>query len=82
MFTKAFWLATFERTIRTVAVILAPTFAVDVFNLNSVDWSNVLNLTIAAAVGTVLLCIAGSKVGDNPGPSMLNEKVVPVPPGK
>ncbi|MEU0837740.1 holin [Streptomyces sp. NPDC005969] len=67
MFTKAFWLATAERTVRTAAQTLIATLGLDTTGVLDVDWGQGLALTGSAALLAVLTAITASGSGEGPG---------------
>lgn len=75
MLTKAFWLATSERAVRTFAQALIAIFATTQTGLLQVDWAGALSAAGMAAVLSVLTSIAASSNGS---PSLANEVATPV----
>lgn len=72
MFTKKFWQATLERVIRSFAVSLTSVSVIG-SNLTSIDWKQQLLIAAGAALGSLLLALAGSQVGDPTDPSFTNK---------
>ncbi|MFJ6659723.1 holin [Streptomyces sp. NPDC091377] len=66
MFTAAFWRATSERTVRTVAQTLVATLGLDTTGVLDVDWGQGLALGASAGVLTILTALAVGTV-DGPG---------------
>lgn len=66
MFTKAFWKATGERTVRTVSQTLVATLGLDTTGVLDVDWGQGLALGASAGVLTVLTALATGNA-DGPG---------------
>ncbi|WP_079179311.1 holin [Streptomyces atratus] len=63
MFSKAFWAATAERTVRTAAQTLIATLGLDTAGVLDVDWGQGLSLTGSAAFLAVLTAISASGAG-------------------
>lgn len=64
MWTKAFWLDTIERSIKTAAQVAAPLIGATV--IWDVDWRLALGITLAAALNSVLTSV-GSSLAFAPG---------------
>ncbi|WP_406739861.1 holin [Streptomyces atratus] len=69
MFSKAFWAATAERTVRTAAQTLIATLGLDTAGVLDVDWGQGLSLTGSAAFLAVLTAISASGAGGG-GPGL------------
>ena len=67
MFTKAFWKATGERSVRTAAQTLVATLSLDSVGVLDVDWGQGLSLGASAALLAVLTGIATSGGTEGPG---------------
>ncbi|MEV7853629.1 MULTISPECIES: holin [unclassified Streptomyces] len=67
MFTKAFWVATAERTVRTAAQTLIATLGLDTTGVLDLDWGQAFSLTGSAALLAVLTALSASGTGDGPG---------------
>lgn len=80
IWTKAFWMATLERAIRTAAGALLALVAVAGFSPRTADWMDI-GLTVGVAtLISVLLAIVGNTVSKN-GPAIMDsEQVVPPEP--
>jgi hypothetical protein len=76
MFTKKFWKATLERVIRAFATSLTSVSIIG-SNIVSIDWKSQLLIAAGAAVGSLLLAIAGSQIGDPTDPSFTNKDSEP-----
>lgn len=74
MFTRAFWIATAERAIKTFAQTLAALLVADGTGLIDASWGPQLSVAGMALVVSVLTSIASSGAGA-PGPSLANERV-------
>jgi hypothetical protein len=72
LFTKTFWANTIERVVRTAATTGLGAFVADkATDTAQIDWKGGLLLVGTSALGTLLLCLAGKKVGDPQSPSFL-----------
>jgi hypothetical protein len=67
MFTKAFWKATGERSVRTFAQVLVGSLGLDTLGIIHANWSEGLALGAGASVLTVLTAIATSGGTEGPG---------------
>jgi hypothetical protein len=74
MWTAAFWKATAERTIRTVAQSLIALIGTNTVQITDLDWVQMLLASATAGVLTVLTCIVATGVGDKGSPSLLKEE--------
>jgi hypothetical protein len=63
MYTRRFWLDTFERTVATVAQTALAIVGVDYVSALAVNFAQGARVVAAAGVLTVLKCLAASKVG-------------------
>lgn len=61
--TTRFWAATFERAVRTFAQTLIATLGLDTTDILHVPWERGLALAGAAALLSVLTCIATTGTG-------------------
>lgn len=77
MFTKDFWIDTFERAIRTACQAALSAGVVGGVGLFDVDWLNVCGIALVAAIASVLTCMASSGKTDSISPASLatSEKV-------
>ena len=75
MFTRAFWIATAERVIASVAGGILAVMAADGFDLLAADWQGVLAAGGLAGAVSLLKAIVAANVGSNPGPSLANERI-------
>lgn len=66
MFTKAFWKATGERTVRTTAQTLVAALGLDTTGVLDVAWGQGLALGASAGILTVLTALAAGNA-DGPG---------------
>lgn len=71
MFTKDFWVDTFERAIRTACQAALSAGVVGGVGLFDVDWMNVCGIALVAAVASVLTCVASSGKTDSISPASL-----------
>lgn len=71
MFTKDFWIDTFERAIRTACQAALSAGVVGGVGLFDVDWLNVCGIALVAAIASVLTCVASSGKTDSISPASL-----------
>ena len=71
MFTKDFWVDTFERAIRTACQAALSAGVVGGVGLFDVDWLNVCGIALVAALASVLTCVASSGKTDSISPASL-----------
>lgn len=71
MFTKDFWVDTFERAIRTACQAALSAGVVGGVGLFDVDWMNVCGIALVAAIASVLTCVASSGKTDSISPASL-----------
>ena len=73
MFTQAFWKATVERLVKTIAqTAVAVLTATEVFDLFSVDdWQDIAKVSLVAGLGSLLTSLAATSLTDIPGPSFV-----------
>ena len=69
MFTRDFWVDTFERAIRTACQAALSAGVVGGVGLFQVDWLNVCGIALVAAVASVLTCVASSGKTDSISPA-------------
>lgn len=69
MFTKDFWVDTFERAIRTACQAALSAGVVGGVGLFQVDWLNVCSVALVAAIASVLTCVASSGKTDSISPA-------------
>lgn len=69
MFTKDFWVDTFERAIRTACQAALSAGVVGGVGLFQVDWLNVCGVALVAAIASVLTCVASSGKTDSISPA-------------
>jgi hypothetical protein len=74
MWTKDFWKGLAERAIATGAQSAIAIFAVDGFDLLTVDWLGVVSVIGVAVLLSVLKSIAANRITGN-GPSLTNAEV-------
>lgn len=77
--SKAFWEATAERAVKTVAQTAVATLGAGAIDVVHVDWEVVGSVSLGAGILSVLTSIASSGVGSE-GPSVANETTNPTPP--
>ena len=80
MFTRRFWIATAERTIKTFAQTLASVLVAGGVGLLSADWPAALSAAGMAAVVSVLTSLGSLKVGPEDSPSVVRAEPAPVAP--
>lgn len=75
MFTSAFWAATFERAVKTVAQTLLALWLVGDVALNAltVNWGEALGIALGAALLSVLTSLAAGVANPATGPSFGTE---------
>lgn len=71
MFSKDFWIDTFERAIRTACQAALSAGVVGGVGLFDVDWMNVGGIALVAAIASVLTCVASSGKTDSISPASL-----------
>lgn len=69
MFTKDFWVDTFERAIRTACQAALSAGVVGGVGMFDVDWMNVGGIALVAAIASVLTCVASSGKTDSISPA-------------
>lgn len=69
MFTKDFWVDTFERAIRTACQAALSAGVVGGVGLFEVDWLNVCGIALVAAIASVLTSVASSGKTDSISPA-------------
>lgn len=77
MWTKTFWTATAERTIRTFAQAFAAFLAAGATGLLTVDWVQAASVSGLAALLCLLTCIAAGTVDADTGASFGPEQPRP-----
>lgn len=74
IWSKPFWTAAAERSIKTFAQALAALLIADGTGLLESDWAARLSAAGMAALISVLTSVASNGTGD-PGPSLVGEKI-------
>jgi hypothetical protein len=74
VFTKLFWLATGERSLKSAAQALLLLWGGDAFNLFSVDVVDAAGIAVGAAALSVLTSLVSASVGSSDDPSLLPAK--------
>lgn len=75
--SRAFWVATAERAIRTGAQAAVAAIGTTAVGILDVDWQGILAITALAMVIAVLTCMGAAQVGSN-GPSLTtSEQLTP-----
>jgi hypothetical protein len=69
LFTKDFWVDTFERAIRTACQAALSAGVVGGVGLFEVDWLNVCGIALVAAIASVLTSVASSGKTDSISPA-------------
>lgn len=72
MMTKAFWLATLERLLKTVAQVLLALLTSSSTGLLELDWRAALVTTAAAGLASVLTSILSAGIGPEGSPSLVS----------
>ena len=70
IFTVKFWKLSAERMVRAAAAFLGGTQLITIAGA-SVDWKKQLLGTAGAALASLVLSLAGSRIGDSSDPSLL-----------
>jgi hypothetical protein len=73
IFTKAFWLESTERAIKTAAQTFLALDVGETFNLLNIDWSNMLGVAGGAAVLSYCTSIVSASITKRPSPSLVKE---------
>lgn len=73
MFTGKFWVATFERAIKTFAQAVLALLTGDGMGLLAVDWGTVASVGALAAVASVLTSIVSLGLGPADSPSVVRQ---------
>lgn len=71
LFTWKFWKRALERAIRALAVSLGGIILTDSFNALEAGWRGILGAAALAAMGSLVLSVIGSQVGDKSDPSLV-----------
>ena len=71
--TRAFWQAALERSIKTAAQSAILVIGADQVNVIAVDWPEVAGFAAGGLILSVLTSVATSQLGSNDGPSLANE---------
>ncbi len=74
MFSKAFWIATMERALKTAFQVLGSLLVADGTDLVNTAWGPRLSVAGMAAVISVVTSIGSATVG-GPGPSLADERL-------
>jgi len=75
-FTKAFALATLERSIKTFAQTLLAVLGAGYLDILTVDWVQSLSVALGAAFLSVLTSLGSAEIGKLGGPSLTTESIV------
>lgn len=65
MWSAKFWRDTAERTIRTMAQTLLALLGNEMINVVTLDWGQIVSITVGAGVVAVCTALVASGVGDN-----------------
>lgn len=76
MFSRAFWIATAERVIASIAGAVIAVLTADGFDLLNAHWPGILATAGVAGLVSLLKALVAANIGDNPGPSLANERVI------
>jgi len=71
MLTPKFWIATFERAIKSAAQSALLVIGADKLDALAADWQMVASFAGGGAILSLLTSIASSKVGDEESPSVV-----------
>lgn len=72
MFTKAFWIASFERSVKTFAQTAAALWGGDAaLNIVDIDFGQIAGLSASAAVLSVLTSLASVRLSAGDSPSLV-----------
>ena len=74
MWSKKFVLDTTERTIRTMAQALLGLLGSQAVAITTLDWSQMLSITLGAGIAAVLTAIVATGVGDHESASFLPDE--------
>jgi len=72
MFTRSFWIQTFERAAKTFAQSLLTILGTGAGGLLDVGWKQALSVSALATILSVLFSIVSSGVGPDDGPSLVS----------
>ena len=80
MFTKIFWKDAGERALKTVAQSMVALLTAGSFNLLSVDYKNLLSVSLFAGLTSLLTSVASASVGSTNSASLVvdTKEVAPV----
>ena len=76
MFSTAFWSATAERALKTLAQTLVALIGANAVSVMELDWTQMLGVAGTATILSVLSSVASAKFG-NSGPSLSDETLAP-----
>lgn len=65
MWSAKFWRDTAERTVRTMAQTLLALLGNEMINVVTLDWGQIVSVTVGAGVVAVCTALVASGVGDN-----------------
>ncbi|MCP3800207.1 holin [Allokutzneria sp. A3M-2-11 16] len=77
MWTALFWLAAFERAVKTFAQTAAATLGASTVGILDAPWTAALSVAGMAAVLSVLTSVASIKTGDTGTPSAVKASADP-----
>jgi len=77
MWSKAFWLATLERAVKTAAQSVALAIGAEQVNAITLDWAELGGFGAGGFVLSVLTSVGSGLVSSQPGPSLTNVEVLP-----
>lgn len=72
--SRSFWVDTAERAVKTVAQTLVAMLTADVVNVVSLDWAQLLGVSVGAGLVSVLTSLASTNYGDDDSPSLVKTK--------
>lgn len=76
MRTREFWLAAFERAVKTFAQTAVALVGVELVSVVDLDWAQVAGVSATAAVLSLLTSVGSAGVGGS-GPSLATEELKP-----
>lgn len=71
--SRDFWADAGERAVKTVAQTLVALLTADVIDVVSLDWGQLLGVSVGAGLVSVLTSIASTNYGDEDSPSLVHK---------
>lgn len=78
LLTKAFWVATTERVVASIAGGFLSVVGAETFGVLEADWRAIASVSIGAGVVSLAKALVANHIG-TPGPSLAGEVVIPDP---